>query len=69
MSRMGLFFLSLGFLAAWPIPVVGAPLMVVGAIIVAIASEAAMVPVRSGKARRASAPSESPALDATLTRR
>ena len=43
MSRKGLFFLILGCLTAWPIPVVGALLMVVGGIILAIASEAAMV--------------------------
>ncbi len=44
MTRLGLFLLSLGFLAAWPVPVAGVLLMVVGAIIVAIASEAAMIP-------------------------
>ncbi|HVW32452.1 MAG TPA: hypothetical protein VHL53_07935 [Acidimicrobiia bacterium] len=50
MSQMGLLLLSLGFLALWVLPVVGAPLMVGGAIAIAIAAEGAVVEPRSGGA-------------------
>jgi hypothetical protein len=39
MGAVGGFFLGIGFLASWPLPVLGVLLMVVGAICAAIAAE------------------------------
>ena len=43
MGRSGLFFMALGFLLSWPVPVLGVLIMVLGALATAIVSERSLV--------------------------
>jgi hypothetical protein len=44
MGRVGGFFMGIGFVAVWPLPVVGVLTMVVGAVCAAIAAERSLAP-------------------------